>query len=697
MLAFFGLAPPSLDLADVLAVKKKKPKKKGKKNTGKTGGAAASSATPLEAASLHAGQANADDSEDSDDDIDAALGKISGGVERKEAAMVSEFAYNNMKHDPATLTVQEVLRIRGGEWSERDVAACVQRMFDLNLAYDDVQAVISELSKAQQPTPEVPPPAPKPQPAVLTAVPPVPAPIPVPFTTPAPAPAPVPVATKSSAPLAAQQPSTPASAPSSSSSPRNSKSSSSGTSAGYDPSRLELAAAHPDVLEGIAALCAWASLVSAPASDSASASVSEQLEQFLREKTCSDEFFSSQALEILLQSLFRNPQLMQQTEVRSQLGSLLQNLIPFPESQAQQLGLLLSRLDLLVAYVGSLKSGAAAASPASSSAEAVDLLESTLASSVARSIRNMRDCLLAADESSMRQREQKERLAQLGSGPIAALVEGTDNEIAQIRAEVDLTSGGSGRGAVEGKVDLAALFRQREASLDVTALQAKCVDDLGAAEERLKDALRSPHSHNTALDGQAQRSSQTLLSTAAAIVSSPVEVAALQARVLSLFGESSASLDRKQGQTNQVYQFLETLTRQRDAACRPNLLEIEDLDIKRDQMQRQRALLLQQLQALDASIGAIDARKETLQAAVAAAQSSYQQQTGSCPLPLSFSPSLLPFFPSSLPHPLPFPPKQQHNSTTHLYQSRCSALMPTCSPSRPAETRPTKQQTWCAG
>jgi hypothetical protein len=693
MLAFFGLAPPSLDLADVQAVKKKKPKKKGKKIAGKTGGAAASSATPLEPASLHAGQANADDSEDSDDDIDAALGKISGGVERKESAMVSEFAYNNMKHDPATLTVQEVLRIRGGEWSERDVAACVQRMFDLNLAYDDVQAVISELSKAQQPTPEVPPPAPKPQPAVLTAVPPVPAPIPVPFTTPAPAPAPVPVATKSSAPLAAQQPSAPASAPSSSS-PRNSKSSSSGTSAGADPSRLELAAAHPDVLEGIAALCAWASLVSAPASDSASASVSEQLEQFLREKACSDEFFSSQALEILLQSLFRNPQLMQQTEVRSQLGSLLQNLIPFPESQAQQLGLLLSRLDLLVAYVGSLKSGAAAASPASSSAEAVDLLESALASSVARSIRNMRDCLLAADESSMRQREQKERLAQLGSGPIAALVEGTDNEIAQIRAEVDLTSGGSGRGAVEGKVDLAALFRQREASLDVTALQAKCVDDLGAAEERLKDALRSPHSHNTALDGQAQRSSQTLLSTAAAIVSSPVEVAALQARVLSLFGESSASLDRKQGQTNQVYQFLETLTRQRDAACRPNLLEIEDLDIKRDQMQRQRALLLQQLQALDASIGAIDARKETLQAAVAAAQSSYQQQTGSCPLPLSLSPSLRPFF---APSPTPISTKSTTQLNNAPYQSRCSALMPTFSPSRPAETRPTRQQTWCAG
>jgi hypothetical protein len=255
------------------------------------------------------------------------------------------------------------------------------------------------------------------------------------------------------------------------------------------------------------------------------------------------------------------------------------------------------------------------------------------------------------------------------------LVEGIDGEIAQIRAEADLSSGGS-KSAVEGKVDLAALFRQREASLDVAALQARCIDDLEAAEERLKDALRNPHSsHNTALDGQAQRSSQTLLSTAAAIVSSPAEVAALHARVLSLFGESAASLDRKQGQTNQVYQFLETLTRQRDAACRPNLLEIEDLDIKRDQMQRQRSVLLQQLQALEANIGAIDARKETLQAAVAAAQSSYQQQTGACALlcPSSLfhllsSPCilvtylLLPFFAPPHPHPVSTNTTTQHNT-----------------------------------
>ena len=75
------------------------------------------------------------------------------------------------------------------------------------------------------------------------------------------------------------------------------------------------------------------------------------------------------------------------------------------------------------------------------------------------------------------------------------------------------------------------------------------------------------------------------------------------------------SIERKQRQSAKVSTFLDSLAHTRDAILRPTAAALEECNRHKDQLERQRASLMQQLSSCEAELGRVEERRAGLAAA----------------------------------------------------------------------------------
>ena len=80
--------------------------------------------------------------------------------------------------------------------------------------------------------------------------------------------------------------------------------------------------------------------------------------------------------------------------------------------------------------------------------------------------------------------------------------------------------------------------------------------------------------------------------------------------------------------TTKAYHFLDTVTTERDNICKIPLLEINDYNIKKDALIKQKSLLLASLATVDEQLVVLENRVENAKSILKKAKNVYEEKTG---------------------------------------------------------------------